>query len=142
MLQLGAYKEIPLHVGIVLVGVANKQACVLRHERTPKTGLVQIISYTVLLVKSPKRSIDNVCQASVTFQSMEGTLCDIDTKNGGVPVEAVYDGTEAVYTISSIAVTNFLVVIFAAGDLRGAIALLQTWTPYNVALGLGILTSD
>ena len=115
-----------------------------KHVSFAMNGLpkqVQIISYTVLLVKSPKRGIDNVCQASVTFQPVEGTLCDIDTRNGSVPVEAMYDGAEAVYTISSIAVANLLVVIFAAGDLRGAIALLQTWTSRNVALGLGMLTS-
>ena len=50
--------------------------------------------------------------------------------------------TESVsYALSSISAAVYLVLTFAAGDLKAAFALLQTRTLYNMILGAAILAS-
>ena len=63
------------------------------------------------------------------------------TSDGATLINTRHSTEPVSYALYSISAAVYLVLTFAAGDLRTSLALLQTRTLYNMILGVAILAS-
>lgn len=109
----------------------------------------QIAAYGILLAEAGKRSAQELPQAAIAHHIVDHVgdyvtsedVFNIYNISGADLAFASYSLKLLTSTLSSMAVTMFLVLTFAAADLRASWALIQTRTRYNIVLGSAILLS-
>ena len=113
----------------------------------------QISCYIVILVNFPKRTLEDLSGDSIVHVPIYSTQTDegdsnlekftttYTTSDGATFIKTRHSSEPVSYALSPMSAAVYLVVTFAAGDLRTAIALLQTRKLYNMILGVAILAS-
>ena len=112
----------------------------------------QISCYIIILANSPKRTLEDLSGDSIVHVPIYNTQTDegdsdlekfttYTTSDGATFIKTRHSSEPVSYALSPISAAVYLVVTFAAGDLRTAIALLQTRKLYNMILGVAILAS-
>ncbi|CAM9799803.1 unnamed protein product, partial [Ascophyllum nodosum] len=108
--------------------------------------MAQISCYILILVNSPKRTSEQLREASIIHVPVEANHASDynlfqSSTDDGANFTSEHSTESVSYALSSISAAVYLVLTFAAGDLRAAFALLQTRTLYNMISGAAILAS-
>ena len=112
----------------------------------------QISCYILILANSSKRTLEDLHGASIVHVPIYTQTHEKDsdsekfstyaTSDDAIFIKTKHSAESVSYALSHISAAVYLVLTFAAGDLRTAIiALLQTRKLYNMILGVAILAS-